>query len=370
MEQNKKTPLYERHIALNAKMTSFAGYEMPVYYQGIKEEHLAVRNQVGLFDVSHMGEFIIKGKEALQLVQYVSSNDAERLQAGQAQYSCLPNAEGGIVDDMLVYRLFDDRCAEGEQAFMLVVNASNIEKDLAWINEHNHFDASVENISDRCGLVALQGPKASEVLQAHTDIDLSQIKFYHFVKGQVGGKDNILVSATGYTGSGGYEIYCRDADLPEIWDMLIKSGEAHGILPCGLGARDTLRLEMGYCLYGNDIDDHTNPFKAGLGWITKLNKTPFLAGDVLKAIKENGQSERLCGFKVLDRRVPRNGYEIFNENDEMVGRVTSGTMSPSLGVPVGLGYVKRAEAKSGTSLYFKAGKKQIDIEICKLPFYK
>ena len=364
----KKTPIYQRHVDLGAKMVPFAGFEMPIQYSSISEEHQAVRNGVGIFDVSHMGEFIIKGKEALDLVQCVSSNDASKLAIGQAQYSCLPNDKGGIVDDMIVYRLPEDDCNEGEQAFMLVVNASNIEKDWNWISAKNKFDTRLINISDHTGLLAIQGPKAVETLQALTEVDLSAISFYHFTKGNFAGIDNILISATGYTGSGGLEIYAAEDKLAEIWDKIMALPQE--VNPIGLGARDTLRLEMGYCLYGNDIDESTSPLEAGLGWITKLKKkASFSSQEILKNQKAKGIRKKLVGFTLDDRRVPRKGYAIFNEEMQHIGTVSSGTQAPSLGHPIGMGYVNKAYAKPGTILYIQAGKKVMDAEVIKLPFY-
>lgn len=349
-------------------MAEFAGYEMPISYAGIREEHLAVRRAVGVFDVSHMGEFIIKGKEALQLVQRVTSNDAARLQPGQVQYSCLPNDQGGIVDDLLVYRLFDDGCAEGEEAFMLVVNASNIDKDFEHIQKYNDFDTRLINISDQTGLLAVQGPKAIEALQGLTDIDLASIPYYHFTKGCFAGIDNVLISATGYTGAGGFELYVVKEELSALWDAVLEAGSDLGIEPAGLGARDTLRLEKGYCLYGHEIDDETSPIEAGLGWITKLKKGDFVGREAILRLKEAGVRRRLVGFKVEGRRVPRQGYELQDEGGETIGRVTSGTLSPSLGLPIGMGYVDPAFSKPGTSIQLVLGRKNVPVEVVKLPF--
>lgn len=352
-------------------MVDFAGYAMPVHYTNIREEHFVVREKVGVFDVSHMGEFIIRGKEALALIQKVTSNDASRLQIGDAQYSCLPNEEGGIVDDLLVYRLPEDTCAEGEQAFMLVVNASNIEKDWKWIESHNNFDTRMINISDQTGLLAVQGPLAAKALQPLTDIDLSGMKYYSFAKGRFAGFNNVLISATGYTGSGGFEIYADASQLTGIWDAVFEAGNDYGIQAAGLGARDTLRLEMGYCLYGNDIDDTTSPLEAGLGWITRLKKGPFISQQFLENQKTEGLTRRLAGFVVnSDRRVPRHGYIIENGDGQEIGYVTSGTQSPSLDKPIGMGYVKADYSKEGTEIYFVAGKKKIPATIVKIPFIK
>ena len=366
----KETPLSEKHRELGAKMTEFAGYFMPVSYTGISEEHHNVRRNVGVFDVSHMGEFIVRGRQALDLVQLVTSNDASKLAIGQAQYSCLPNKTGGIVDDLLVYRLDEDYCSEGEQAFMLVVNASNIKKDWDWISAANHFDVRMIDISDRTGLLAVQGPHATKVLQTLTDVDLNAIPFYHFTKGRMAGIDNVLISATGYTGAGGFELYVEANRLPELWDAIFEAGKIVDIQPAGLGARDTLRLEMGYCLYGNDINDQTSPLEAGLGWITKLNKGEFHSRDIFLKQKEEGLSRRLVGFTLDDRRVPRHGYAIENEAGDVIGEVTSGTQSPSLGMPIGMGYVKKGYQKAGSALFVVAGKKRLSATVTKLPFFR
>jgi aminomethyltransferase len=365
----KRTPLYSIHIEAGAKMTPFAGFEMPVVYSGIKEEHMAVRNSVGIFDVSHMGEFIIRGKEALDLIQKISSNDASRLEIGDAQYSCMPNDQGGIIDDLIVYRLPEDQCSEGEKAFMLVVNASNIEKDWAWIESNNSFDTRMINISDHTALLAVQGPKAIDTLQKLTDIDLSDIGFYTFVKGAIAGLDNVLISATGYTGSGGFELYVQNSDAEKLWKKVMEAGKEYGIQPCGLGARDTLRLEMGYCLYGNDIDDETSPLEAGLGWITKLKKNAdFNSKDYFIQQKAEGLKRKLVGLVVKDRRVPRKGYELMNEEGEIIGVVTSGTQSPMLDIPVGMGYVNTEYSNAGTSIKIKLRNKAIEAEIKRPPF--
>jgi aminomethyltransferase len=367
----KLTPLTEKHIELGAKMAEFAGYNMPIIYSSIIEEHLAVRSSVGLFDVSHMGEFIVRGKEAINLIQAISSNDAANLKIGEAQYACLPNDDGGVVDDMLIYRLAEDTCSEGEQSFMIVVNASNIDKDWAWISSKNTFDTRMINISEATSLLALQGPKGIEVLKKLTDTDLKSIPYYSFTKGIVGGLANIIISATGYTGSGGFELYVRNEDALALWDMLMEAGQEYDIKPCGLGARDTLRLEMGYCLYGNDIDDLTSPLEAGLGWITKLNKIEiFPSKNHLLAQKEAGLTKKLVAFSLDERRVPRHGYEILDETDQVIGVVTSGTSSPSLDKPIGMGYVSTSYAKIGGQIYISFGKKKLPATIEKLPFYK
>ncbi|MBL7793497.1 MAG: glycine cleavage system aminomethyltransferase GcvT [Saprospiraceae bacterium] len=365
----KDTPLTETHIALGAKMAEFAGYNMPISYAGIKEEHHAVRKNVGVFDVSHMGEFIVKGKQALDLVQWVTSNDASKLAPGQAQYSCLPNESGGIVDDLLVYRLFDDMCAEGEQAFMLVVNASNMEKDWNWISQHNKFDTRLINISDQTGLLAIQGPNAAKALQSLTDVNLADIEYYTFVKGRFAGVDNVIISATGYTGAGGFELYADAKYTVQLWNAIFEAGAHLQIQPVGLGARDTLRLEMGYCLYGNDIDDTTSPLEAGLAWITKLQKGDFINSGFLKKQKAEGLQRKLVGFVVKDRRVPRHGYAIEDENGTVIGVVTSGTQSPSLDIPIGMGYVAMPQSAMGSDIYIAIGGKKLQAEVVRLPFF-
>lgn len=366
----KTTALTEKHIALGARMAEFAGFNMPIAYAGIKEEHEAVRHRAGAFDVSHMGEFIIRGKEALNLIQQVTSNDASKLSIGQAQYSCLPNHRGGIVDDLLIYRLPEDNCAEGEQAYMLVVNAANIKKDWNWIKQHNDFDTRMIDISDQTGLLALQGPKASAILTKLTDVDLERVRFYHFTKGKMAGIDNVLISATGYTGSGGFELYVDNGQLAKLWDAVFEAGKEEGLQPAGLGARDTLRLEMGYCLYGNDITEETSPIEAGLGWITKVNKGDFNSCEIFARQKREGVNRKLVGFKVQNRRVPRHDYPIESMNGEVIGHVTSGTQSPSLGFPIGMGYVKSEYVQPGTKIHIVAGKKRLEAEVTKTPFYK
>ena len=366
----KNTPLTAKHIALGAKMAEFAGYNMPISYTGIKEEHHAVRTNVGVFDVSHMGEFIIRGKEAEDLLQKVTSNNVARLEIGEAQYSCLPNHEGGIVDDLLVYRLPEDMCAEGEKAFMLVVNASNIEKDWNWIDQHNSFDTRMINISDKSGLLAVQGPNANKALQPLTDIKLNELKYYTFTKGIIAGIENVLISATGYTGAGGFELYVNNENLVKLWDAIFDAGKSLDIKPIGLGARDTLRLEMGYCLYGNDIDDTTSPIEAGLGWITKTKKGEFNSVEIFRQQRAEGVSRKLVGFVIDDRRVPRHGYPIVDLKGNTIGEVTSGTLSPSLGIPIGLGYVKTEFAAPDTEIAISVGKKQLAAKVVKPPFYK
>ncbi|HMX39480.1 MAG TPA: glycine cleavage system aminomethyltransferase GcvT, partial [Saprospiraceae bacterium] len=348
----KNTPLTDRHIALGAKMAEFAGYNMPISYTSITDEHHAVRKSVGVFDVSHMGEFIVRGKDALAFLQSATSNDVSKLQPGEVQYSCLPNKKGGIVDDLLVYRLDDtpEMTTAGEQSFMLVVNASNEAKDWRWLKRlARPFEVKMQNISAKTGLIAVQGPKAAEALRKLTDIDLGSIKYYNFRRGRFAGCNNVIISATGYTGSGGFEIYAKNKDLVKIWDKVFKAGEKYGIKPAGLGARDTLRLEMGYCLYGNDINDSTSPLEAGLGWITKLNKAAdFPSKDRLLKQKADGLKRKLVGF-VLDgeRRVPRHDYVIKSKRGAIIGTVTSGTHSPTLDKPIGMGYVKTKHAEVG-----------------------
>jgi aminomethyltransferase len=357
----KQTALYEIHKALGAKMVPFAGYEMPVQYEGVNAEHITVRNSVGVFDVSHMGEFLIEGPNALKLVQSVCSNDAAHLAIGQAQYSCLPNSNGGIVDDLIVYRLKD-------LAFLLVVNASNIEKDWNWIQSKNSENVKIKNLSDDYSLLAIQGPAAVEAMQPLSSFDLSAIKFYHFKEGDFAGIDGVIISATGYTGSGGFEIYCKNKDVKHIWNSIFEAGNSFGIKPIGLAARDTLRLEMGYCLYGNDIDDNTSPIEAGLGWITKFSKT-FTNSENLQIESKEGVKQKLIGFELLERGIPRKGYEIIGTDGFIIGEVTSGTMSPSLGKGIGMGYVKTNYTAVGTTIGVKIRKNIVRAAIVKTPFY-
>lgn len=367
----KLIALNQKHIDLGGKMVDFAGYNMPVQYTSILDEHHAIRNSVGVFDVSHMGEFIIRGKQALDLVQKITSNDASKLEINQAQYSCMPNHHGGIVDDLLVYRLPEDTCAEGEQSFMLVVNASNIDKDWDWITSNNTFDTKLVNISAQSSLLAVQGPNAIATLQKLTEVDLSTIEYYHFRKGTIGGIENVILSATGYTGSGGFELYVDNKDVSKLWDMVFEAGAEFDIMPCGLGCRDTLRLEMGYCLYGNDIDDYTSPLEAGLGWITKLkSEADFNSKDIFIKQKEDGLSKKLVGFKMHSSRVPRHDYPIFDMDNNAIGRVTSGTQSPSLDEPIGMGYVTLDQTKVGSKILVGFRSKMIEAEVVKLPFLK
>ena len=358
----KDTALSKVHAALGAKMVPFAGYNMPVSYQGINIEHQTVREKVGVFDVSHMGEFFIKGPNALDLIQKVCSNDASKLEDGQAQYSCFPNQDGGIVDDLIVCRITAEK-------WLLVVNASNIDKDWAWINAHNTIGAVLENKSDHYSLLAIQGPKAIQAMQSLTQEDLSAIKFYTFKINTFAGVENVIISATGYTGSGGFEIYCKNTQVEKIWSQVLEAGSSWGIQPIGLAARDTLRLEMGYCLYGNDIDDTTSPLEAGLGWITKFNKE-FINRASLKKQKEQGVSQTLVGFELSQRGIPRQGYAIVDAQGAPIGRVTSGTMSPSLGKGIGLGYVPVVLKEVGSQIYIQIRNKIVPAMVVKLPFYK
>jgi aminomethyltransferase len=359
----KNTPFTEKHIALGAKMAEFAGYNMPISYTGINDEHAAVRKNAGVFDVSHMGEFILKGEHALDLIQRVTSNDAAKLKAGQAQYSCLPNEKGGIVDDLLVY------CIEENKVYMLVVNASNIEKDWKWISQYNTKKAEMHDVSDKTCLLAIQGPNATKILQPLTDIDILNLKYYTFVKGKFAGVDNVLISATGYTGAGGVEIYFEDKDgnADKIWNAIFAAGTPQGLKPIGLGARDTLRLEMGFCLYGNDIDDATSPLEAGLGWITKFTKD-FTSKKQFEEQKKEGLERKLVGFEMIEKGIPRHGYEIKDQSGALIGVVTSGTQSPSLGKAIGMGYVRTAFAPIGTDIYIKVRDKLLQAKVSKIPF--
>ncbi len=358
----KNTALSDVHIKLNAKMVPFAGYNMPVQYEGINAEHETVRKAVGVFDVSHMGEFILKGADALDLIQRVVSNDASKLVDGKVQYACLPNEQGGIVDDLLVYRI-------DEKTYMLVVNASNIEKDWNWINKFNTKNIEMHNISDKTSLLAVQGPLAAKALQSLTSLDLAAMEYYTFQKGVFAGIENVVVSATGYTGAGGYEIYCDNEHASQIWDAIFKAGAEFGIKPIGLGARDTLRLEMGFCLYGNDINDTTSPIAAGLGWITKFTKE-FTNYKNLLQQKENGVPQKLVGFEMLERGIPRQDYKIVDANGTEIGIVTSGTQSPSLQKAIGMGYVNTAYTKEGSEIFIAIRDQKIKATVVKFPFYK
>ncbi|MCH6200068.1 glycine cleavage system aminomethyltransferase GcvT [Aquiflexum sp. LQ15W] len=361
-ENIKKIQLNDLHIALGGKMVPFAGFNMPVRYSSDTEEHHTVRQGVGVFDVSHMGEFMVRGPKALDLIQKVTSNDASKLVIGQAQYSCFPNETEGIVDDLIVYKF-------GEQEYMLVVNASNIEKDWNWINKHNDMGAALENISDSISLFAIQGPKAIEAVQSLTSINLSDIKFYHFAVGDFAGVEDVIISGTGYTGAGGFEVYVKNEDAEKVWNAVFEAGKAYDIKPIGLGARDTLRLEMGYCLYGNDINDETSPIEAGLGWITKFTKD-FINSENLKKQKENGVSKKLVGFILQEKGIPRGHYPIVNLEGETIGEVTSGTMTPSMGVGIGMGYVKSEYAAPGTEIAITVRNKNLLAKVEKFPLYK
>lgn len=358
----KNTALTHKHISLNAKMVPFAGFNMPVQYEGVNVEHQTVRTGVGVFDVSHMGEFILKGDKVLNLIQKVTSNDASKLVDGKVQYSCLPNKDCGIVDDLLVYRI-------DKKTYMLVVNASNIQKDWDWISQYNTFGVEMKDISDRTSLLAIQGPKSAEALQSLTDIDLASMEYYSFKKGTFAGIPNVLISATGYTGAGGFEIYFDNEHSEVIWDAIFEAGEPFGIKPIGLAARDTLRLEMGYCLYGNDINDSTSPHEAGLGWITKFNKK-FVNSDTLEFQKKVGVSRKLVGFEMIDRGIPRHDYPITDSEGNEIGIVTSGTQSPSLQKAIGMGYVKTAFANEGGEIFISIRNNPVKAKIVKMPFYK
>jgi aminomethyltransferase len=359
----KNTPFTDKHIALGAKMAPFAGYNMPISYTSINEEHQTVRKNAGVFDVSHMGEFMLKGENALELIQRVTSNDASKLTAGKAQYSCLPNEEGGIVDDLLIY------CIEENKVYMIVVNASNIEKDWNWIQKQNKNKVEMHNISDDTCLLAVQGPNATKILQPLTDMDIMNLKYYTFVKGRFAGVDNVLVSATGYTGAGGVEIYFENKgdNADKIWNAIFEAGGPQGLKPIGLAARDTLRLEMGYCLYGNDIDDTTSPLEAGLGWITKFSKD-FTGKEFLEQQKQEGIERKLIGFEMIDKGIPRHGYEIKDHSGMLIGYVTSGTQSPSLGKAIGMGYVRNMFAIIDTTIFIKVRDKLLLAKVVKVPF--
>ena len=358
----KNTTLTSTHEALGAKMVPFAGFNMPVQYEGVNIEHETVRKAVGVFDVSHMGEFLIEGESALDLIQKVSSNDASKLTIGKAQYSCMPNETGGIIDDLIIYRV-------KENTYLLVVNASNIEKDWDWIASKNDVGANMRNLSDNYALLAIQGPKAVEAMQSLSSHDLSAIKFYSFIVGDFAGIEHVIISATGYTGSGGFEIYCKNNEVQQIWDKIFEAGVDFGIKPIGLAARDTLRLEMGYCLYGNDIDDTTSPIEAGLGWITKFTKE-FTNSQALEDEKRRGPENKLVAFELDERGIPRKDYDIVDGNGNKIGRVTSGTMSPSLSKGIGLGYVPTIFSEAGSKINIQIRKKTIPATVVKLPFYK
>ncbi len=361
-KQMKKIALHDIHHSLNAKMVPFAGFDMPVSYEGVNIEHETVRKDVGVFDVSHMGEFLISGEHALELIQKISSNDASKLIDGKAQYSCIPNEDGGIVDDLLIYRMNEDK-------YILVVNASNIEKDWNWIAQHNTMDATMKDLSDEFSLLAIQGPKAADAMQALTDVNLKELKFYTFEIAEFAGVKNVIISATGYTGSGGFEIYFKNEDAETIWNKVFEAGADFGIKPIGLAARDTLRLEMGFCLYGNDLDDTTSPIEAGLGWITKFTKD-FINAEALQKQKEEGPKRKLIAFELDERGIPRQGYDIVDANGQVIGNVTSGTMSPSLDKGIGMGYIPTEMAKANEKIFIQIRKKAIPATLVKLPFYK
>ncbi|HQV35455.1 MAG TPA: glycine cleavage system aminomethyltransferase GcvT [Flavobacterium sp.] len=358
----KNTALSHIHESLGAKMVPFAGYNMPVQYEGVTAEHETVRNGVGVFDVSHMGEFLLTGPNALALIQKVTSNDAATLYNGRAQYSCLPNNDGGIVDDLIVYKI-------KEEQYLLVVNASNIDKDWNWISSHNDLDVEMKNLSEDYSLLAIQGPKAMEAMQSLTSINLAEIKYYHFEVADFAGIEHVIISATGYTGSGGFEIYCKNSEVIQIWNKVFEAGASFGIKPIGLAARDTLRLEMGFCLYGNDINDTTSPIEAGLGWITKFNKE-FTNSENLKKQKEAGVTKKLVGFELTERGIPRHDYEIVDADGNNIGIVTSGTMAPTVGKGIGMGYVKTEFASEGSEIFIQIRNNKVAAKVVKLPFYK
>lgn len=358
----KTTPFTKMHIALNAKMHEFAGYNMPIEYSGINDEHLTVRNAIGVFDVSHMGEFWVKGENALPFLQRITTNDVSTLPIGKAQYTCFPNGKGGIIDDLLVYHYEEDK-------YLLVVNAANIDKDWQWCVKNNTFNAELENASDNMAQLAIQGPKATEVLQKLTSTDLNAIPYYGFTTGNFAGVERVIISNTGYTGAGGFELYMYPEEATKIWDAIFEAGRDAGIKPIGLGARDTLRLEMGFCLYGNDINDNTSPIEAGLGWITKfVDGKDFIDRPAIEALKNNGVKRRLRGFKLLDRGIPRNGYEIVNAEGENIGKVTSGTMSPILKQGIGLGYINTENAALNSEIFIKIRNRLLKAQVVKLPF--
>lgn len=356
----KRTPLFNKHVSLGAKMVPFAGFEMPVQYSGLTEEHFAVREKAGLFDVSHMGQFFIEGPGAKDLLQYVATNNADALKDGKAQYTCLTNENGGIVDDLIVYKIADEK-------YFVVVNASNIDKDWNHINNHNTFGAIMTNASDEMSLLAIQGPKATEILQKLTPVQLQDLPYYHFTIGEVAGVQDVIISNTGYTGSGGFEIYFKNEDAEKLWDELMSAGEEFGMLPCGLGARDTLRLEKGFCLYGNDLDDTTTPLEAGLGWITKFDKD-FVAKDILEKQKSEGVTKKLAGFEMQEKAIPRNGYPVVDAEGKTIGKVTSGTMSPMKKTGIGLAYLDTDFTKVGTEIFIQIRNKNIPAQVVKPPF--
>lgn len=357
-----KTALYDKHVSLGAKMVPFAGFDMPVQYSGVTEEHFAVREKAGIFDVSHMGQFFIEGPNAKDLLQYVCTNDVDTLENGKAQYTCLPNGNGGIVDDLIVYKMADER-------YFVVVNASNIDKDWDHIQKYNEkFGAAMKNVSADMSLLAVQGPKATEILQKLTGVQLAEIPYYHFTVGTVAGVPEVIISNTGYTGSGGFEVYFNNEYAEKLWDEIIQAGTEEGLMPCGLAARDTLRLEKGFCLYGNDIDDTTSALEAGLGWITKLDKGQFVDSEFLKKQKEDGITRKLVGFEMLEKAIPRHDYPVVDEAGNVIGKVTSGTMSPMKKLGIGLAYVNKPHFKVGSEIYIQIRNKNIPAKVVKVPF--
>jgi len=358
----KHIALQHIHESLGAKMVDFAGFYMPVQYQGVTIEHETVRKSVGVFDVSHMGEFLLSGEKAIDLIQKISSNDASTIEIGKAQYSCLPNDNGGIIDDLIIYRL-------SENQYFLVVNASNIDKDWQWISKHNDLGVEMKNLSQEYSLLAIQGPKTIQAIQSLTSVNLSEIPYYSFKIADFAGIENVIISATGYTGSGGFEIYCKNNEVEQIWNKVFLAGKDFNIQPIGLAARDTLRLEMGFCLYGNDIDDTTSPLEAGLGWITKFSKD-FINSENLKKQKEEGVRRKLIGFELQERGIPRHDYQIVDKNGNTIGKVTSGTMAPSLGKGIGLGYVTTEFSKIDSEIYIKIRNNNVLAKVVKTPFYK
>lgn len=358
----KKTALYDKHVSLGAKMVPFAGFEMPVQYSGVTEEHFAVREKAGIFDVSHMGQFFVEGENAKDLLQYVTSNDVSKLEDGQAQYSCLPNGKGGIVDDLIVYKMSDSK-------YFVVVNASNIDKDWAHFQKFNEkFGAEMRNASDEMSLLAIQGPKATEILQKLTDKNLAEIPYYHFTVGEVAGVKEVIISNTGYTGSGGFEIYFNNDSAEKLWEAILEAGKDNGLITCGLASRDTLRLEKGFALYGNDIDDSTSPLEAGLGWITKLDKGEFVDSEFLKNQKEAGISRKLVGFEMQEKAIPRHDYPVVDSEGNVIGKVTSGTMSPMKKVGIGMAYVDKPHFKLGSEIFIQIRNKNVPAKVVKMPF--
>ncbi|MCT4140929.1 glycine cleavage system aminomethyltransferase GcvT [Elizabethkingia anophelis] len=356
----KRTALFDKHVSLGAKIVPFAGFEMPVQYSGVTEEHFAVREKAGMFDVSHMGQFFIEGPGSKELLQKVTTNNVDALEDGKAQYSCLPNENGGIVDDLIVYKIADEK-------YFVVVNASNIDKDWNHISKYNTFGAKMTNASDDMSLIAIQGPKATEILQKLTDIQLADIPYYNFTIGAVAGVQDVIISNTGYTGSGGFEIYFKNENAVKLWDALTEAGEEFGMIPCGLASRDTLRLEKGFCLYGNDIDDTTSPIEAGLGWITKFDKD-FISKEVFAKQKEEGITRKLVGFEMQEKAIPRHDYEVVDAEGNVIGKVTSGTMSPMKKIGVGLAYVAKPHFKLGSDIFIRIRNKDIPAKVVKLPF--